>query len=57
MLSVQQHDGQGSRIAQQAEQQVTGCDLAVGGVVRGVLGCDDGVAGPRCEAPEPLGGV
>ena len=45
------------RIAEHPEQQMVGRDLAVGGVVCGVLGDDHGVAGSRCEAAEALVGV
>src|SRR6478672_3321227 len=57
LLRGQQLGGQRVRVAQQTQQQVVGGDLAIVGLVRGVLRGDDDVAGPGGEAFESLVGV
>ncbi len=54
LLLLKQRRGQCGRVSEHSQQQVIGGDLAAGGSVRGVLGRDHGVAGPRRETPEAL---
>ena len=57
LLQPKQHRGQRGGIAEHPEQQMGGGDLAVGGVVRGVLSRDHRSSGSGGEPAETLLGV